>query len=53
MIATHGIGAKTSVGYGYFEEVTKEECLEQTENNEKEEKKNIRSKREEKTNENE
>ncbi|ABS39314.1 type III-B CRISPR module RAMP protein Cmr6 [Clostridium botulinum] len=35
MIATHGIGAKTSVGYGYFEEVTKEECLEQTENNEK------------------
>lgn len=35
MIAIHGIGAKTSVGYGYFEEVTKEECLEQTENNEK------------------
>ena len=35
MIATHGIGAKTSVGYGYFEEITKEEGLEQTENNEK------------------
>ncbi|MGO5065541.1 MULTISPECIES: type III-B CRISPR module RAMP protein Cmr6 [unclassified Clostridium] len=35
MIATHGIGAKTSVGYGYFEEITKEEGFEQTENNEK------------------
>lgn len=36
MITTHGIGAKTSVGYGYFKEITKEKCLEQTEKKEKE-----------------
>lgn len=41
MIVTHGIGAKTSVGYGYFEEITKEECLKQTEDNEKRREKEI------------
>ncbi|GEM_PF-2281509 len=41
MIVTHGIGGKTSVGYGYFEEITKEECLKQTEDNDKRREKEI------------
>lgn len=35
MINTHGIGAKTSVGYGYFEKITKDECLLQSRENDK------------------
>ncbi|WP_338152156.1 type III-B CRISPR module RAMP protein Cmr6 [Clostridium botulinum] len=46
MIITHGIGAKTSVGYGYFEEVTKEECLKQTVDNEKRREKEILAEKE-------
>lgn len=51
MLATHGIGAKTSVGYGYFEEVTKEECLQQVkDNNEKIEKGILEEKEKQKLN---
>jgi CRISPR-associated protein Cmr6 len=35
MLSSHGIGAKTSVGYGYFEEITKDECLRQIKVNNK------------------
>ncbi|WP_242865898.1 type III-B CRISPR module RAMP protein Cmr6 [Desnuesiella massiliensis] len=33
MLTTHGVGAKTSVGYGYFQQITKEECLSQSQKN--------------------
>jgi CRISPR-associated protein Cmr6 len=44
----HGIGAKTSVGYGYFQEITKEECFKQIVNNEKRREKEILEEKENK-----